>query len=188
MKKERLTPDKVRRDLCKVAAGRETVTAEWRLRYILPGLALAVLLGIFLRSVWIGLLILLFPVYHIVRWIMTAREGKAAWQALLGMVQRDDLAVSVETLSHISEETVYEPGVREQEYRIIKVFYFMSGASWRMPEVTHYTWSETHYLSCQGLDNTSLAGDSFYLISLQTDHDIAYIYNTKMFEFKNVSG
>ena len=46
----------------------------------------------------------------------------------------------------------------------------------------HYSWSKDFYLSSKGLENISMKGDEFYFVSLQSHHDIAYIYPCKNFE------
>lgn len=55
-----------------------------------------------------------------------------------------------------------------------------------IPLITHYTWSKDYYLSPDGVFNTSIEGDTFYLVIFTHDptQKIAMAYNTKLFEWK----
>ena len=47
-----------------------------------------------------------------------------------------------------------------------------------------YAWSRDMYISPQGLENTSLQGDEFYLVTRKGEAEVAYAYNKKFFEYK----
>lgn len=55
-----------------------------------------------------------------------------------------------------------------------------------IPIITHYEWSKDYYLSPDGMFNTSIEGDSFYLVIFTWDpsQKIAMIYNTKFFKLE----
>ena len=44
----------------------------------------------------------------------------------------------------------------------------------------YYSWSKTFRTG--SIEYTSVPGNEFYLIALQEDHEISFIYNTKMFQ------
>lgn len=158
---------------------------EWRFAYIVPITLLAVMLGILLGSVWIGLLIFSVAVYHIVVYIKEQKEYKAQKKQLKELFERGGISVSVDTLSHISRETIYEPRLRGRHSHSLKeitVFYFNSGDSWRMPlRSRHYGWSKTYFVSSKGLLNISIPGNKFYFVYLQGHYEISYIYPCEYF-------
>lgn len=188
MTKEKITLQAVKQDLTAFAIFLQSNKAEWRFAYIIPITLIAVIMGIVLGNVWIGALIFLPSVYHIVRYVIDYRDYKAKKSALLSVIDRGDVSVSIEKLSHIAKETIYEPHRHSKgshSMREITVYYFEGGASWRAPNFyKYYAWSKDFYISPTGLENISLCGDEFFYVSLQGYHDIAYIYPCKSFELE----
>ena len=186
MRKDRLTAENIKSDLLQVAKQRERIVSNWRLSFIVPLILLAIFLGWLLKSIWIGLLPFSIAAYHIVRWVISYRHEKDIERALKRAIERCDFSVSMVTLRSISEDIIYEPhlvGTHGHVTKTVKVFYFESDESWRVPSVwTHYPWSENYDMSTRGLENTSIVGDMFYYIRLQADYKIGYIYNTKLFD------
>ena len=182
MTKEKLDFNNVKKDLLKVLKLNASNTCDLGLTYIFPTLTVALAFGIFL-NIWIALLLALYPAYHIMRLVMDMRQKAAEKNALRNAIGRGDFSVSVEILSHISDETIYEPhsGYRHTHLtREVKYFNFESGARWRVPNgCRHYEWSKDYCMSTEGLDNTSTKGKPFYFITLKGNTDIAYIYNTQ---------
>ena len=194
MTKETLTLDKIALDLKRVAS------QNWLSRsgaiqiplFFIP--LLAVGLGFITQNLLIGFLIFLTFPPTLLYYIRERRAHKASMREIEELVARNDVSISVETLSHIAKEMVYAPhssGRHTHATRRVTFFYFMSGSSWRVPDLYHYSarrrqnrhyfWSETCSLSEEGLQNTSVQGDEFYHISLQSDHEISYIYPLKFF-------
>ena len=188
MKKDSLTLKNVQKDLLVVAGEQEYNVSDWRLSYIVPVTALALLLGFLLKNVWIGLAIFSVAAYHIVRLILESKDARAAQRLLREEIQRGAVAVSVETLDHIARETVYEPhshGRHKHTLKEVEFFYFRSGIRWRVPNVLrHYEWSREYSTTSQMLNLTAVEGNEFYVISLQSNHSVSYAYNTKFFELK----
>ena len=186
MTKEKLTLEAIRKDLMKVTAWKISNKAVWRFSYIIPFTLLAILVGILLRNPWIGILIFSIAAYHIVRYVIEYQEYKAQKRAVTETVERGDISISVEQLSHIAVETIYEPhqiGRRGRSTKTVKMFYFQSSANWRVPSFDrHYEWSKEFNISTNGLANISISGDDFYYVSLQKHHDIAYISPCKNFD------
>lgn len=188
MQKETVALHNIKQDLERVVKLSVLKKTEWRQSYYVPITALAILTGVFLKNVWIGLLIFSFAAYHIVLHIRESREYRVVKKEILGALERADISVSVEELDHIATEHIYEPhfafggGASRRHYKIARFFYFKSGRAWRIPGVAnHYKWSREYYVSNEGLMNISLQGDKFYFVSLQGHDDIAYIYPCKTF-------
>lgn len=186
MEREVIKAQNVREDLLKVVGDVMTDTADWRFTFIVPTAAIAIILAIILKNVWIGLAISVFPLYHVVRYAIDTANHIKATNEIEAAVARDEFSVSLEKLSHISTETIYEPhkGIsRPRMTKTVKFYYFKSGASWRVPQVEcHYEWSRELYQSSHGLENISLTDDEFYLVSLKMNPSITYAYPKKLFD------
>lgn len=185
MTKETLTLSNIVNDLRSIAFFNLSNVEEWRFSYIIPITLLAVIIGIILKSIWVGLLIFSAAAYHIVCYVMEYKSYKAKKKAIADILDRGDISICIEKLSHIAEETIYEPrthGRHSHVTKTITVFYFMSGGSWRLPNVRkYYEWSKDYFISSKGLENISISGDEFFRVSLRGYYDIAYIYPCKFF-------
>ena len=186
MKKEKLTLQNIAKDLEFVSKVQMTRIDDWRSAYIMPCSAAALICGIYFKSILIGLLFFSVAAYHLVKYIGEAKEHKAKKSKAIEIDERIDIAISVETFSHVAEETIYEPhshGRHHHDTKIVKFFRFEGGGEWRIPEVSkHYGWSKDYHVSTKGLENISLKGDKFFYVSLKEHYDIAYIYPCKFFE------
>jgi hypothetical protein len=190
MKKEALKLSNIKSDLDRMADFYMSNRMDVKLGYAIPIVFLAVIIGILTRRVWIGLIISLFSVFDILRFIQDVQAYRNTKQLIKATVERGDISISVETLDHIAEETIYEPyttGVRGEAHRrnwkTVRMFYFEGGGSWRVPDVNrHYAWSEDYYMSPMGLINSSTEGEKFFFVCLQGYYDIAYIYPCDRFE------
>ena len=186
MTKETLTMATIKSDLLKIISFQVSNKAEWRFSYIIPFTALAIFLGVFTKNVFIGIAVFCVTAYHILRFIIEYKDCKTKKAELLSELERIDISISTETLSHISNDFIYEPhkvGIRTKTRKKVTLFYFIGSSFWRVPLFKNlYEWSKEYCISSKGLENTSLKGDKFYLVSLQAHHDIAYIYPCKNFE------
>ena len=186
MKKETLTLESIKSDLIKIANYQMDNKSDWRFTYIIPITALAILLGVFTKSVFIGIAVFCVAAYHIVRFIIEYKEYRAKKSAILSVIERGEISISKETFSHVAREVVYEPhrvGKRSWATKTITLYHFDGGSSWRRPLFSkHYEWSKEYYISSNGLENISIKGDEFYFVSLQSHHDVSYIYPCKNFE------
>ena len=186
MKKEKLTLEAIKQDLMKTVGFQLSNKTAWRFSYIVPITLLAVMVGVLLKNVIVGLLIFSIAAYHIVRYVIEYRAYSQKKNAVILMIEREEISISNEILSHIATETIYEPhrvGRRALATKTITVYYFNGGSSWRLPSVDkHYDWSKDFYISSKGLENISISGDEFYFVSLQTNNEVAYIYPCKNFE------
>ena len=186
MKKETITLDAIKKDFMIVVNEQMANKSDWRFSYIIPSTLTAILIGALMKSVWISLLIFLPAIYHIAVYVSERKKLKAGKAGVLALIERGDISISTEELSHIANETIYEPHVtyrHRHHTKEIKRYYFSGGSSWRVPNIeTLYSWSKEFYLSPYGLSNISLDGDEFFFIRLKCDYDIAYIYPCKTFE------
>ena len=190
MTKERLTLEGIKKDLSKAASSQMRNKDDWRLSYIIPINMLAIMLGILLNSMLVGLLISSLSGYHIYRYVAETREYNKQKKALSEDLERGDISISTEILSHVAEETIYEPQsrywwgrLRHHMTKTITVFYFEGGASWRVIKTCkHYGWSREHYISTVGLKNIAVAGNEFFAVRLQKHPEVSYIYPCKLFE------
>ena len=184
MKKECLTLYNIQQDLECIAFEKISKLDDSHLSHIIPTIALTVLLGIFTKSLLIILALSSIAVYQIFRYVKEHREYMGKRNATLDILHKGDISISLEQLSHIAIETIYEPSPhRKSSTKEVKYYHFEGGRSWRdyFP-YEHYSWSVEYHLSPQGLENISLKGDEFYYISLRGRSDIAYIYPCKFFE------
>lgn len=186
MTKEKLTLDAIKLDLTKIADHQISCKSEWRFTYIIPITLLAILLGVLLQNLFVGVIISSVAVYHIVRYIIDYKKYKAKKMAILSVIERGEISISIEIFSYIVNKAVYEPhqvGKRSRMTKTVTVYHFGGGTSWRAPLYErYYEWSKDFYISPKGLENISIAGDEFFFVALQEYHDIAYIYPCKNFE------
>ena len=185
MKKETITLSNIQDDLALVARLQISNEGDGRLVFIIPLTLVAILGGIFLKSIWLPLPLLAVAAYHAARFVSEYRDYKANMQRITDGIQRGDVSISTERFSHAATETIIEPHQTLTKTKITSVatfFYFEAGRRWRVPKVDrHYKWSKEYYISTKGLENISLQGDEFFYVSLQGDLDIAYIYPCKNF-------
>lgn len=188
MKKEKILLSNIIQDLKIVADFQISNTADRRLVYIIPATLLSVILGFLSKNFWIALAIFTVAAYHIVRYAIEYKDYRAQKKSINDVLERGDVSVSVEQLNSISEELIYEPHRNLTNTKLARAttfYYFASGKSWRVPNVLkHYKWSMEYYVSTEGLKNISIEGDEFYFVSLQGNHNIAYIYPCKNFELE----
>ena len=185
MKKETISLSNIQNDLMIIANTQISNDADVRLVFIVPLTLLSVLLGIFLKNIWISLAILALAVYHTVRFVFEYRDYKAKKESICDVLERGDISISTERFSHVAAQTIVEPhnvGTRIKNTKTAVFFYFESGVGWRVPSMDkHYKWSKEYYVSTKGLENISIQGDEFFYVSLQGHFDIAYIYPCKNF-------
>ena len=185
MTKETITLEAIKQDLMITAVCQILNKEEWRFTYIIPITLISVLVWIYWQSLWISILVFSVAAYHIVCYAKERKEHNAKKRAIKALIERGEISISVEQLSHIADETIYEPhvsGRRARSLKTIKKYYFHSSASWREPDVMkHYRWSHDFCLSPKGLDNISISGDDFYFVSLQGSREVSYIYPCKFF-------
>lgn len=90
----------------------------------------------------------------------------------------------------ITDTLLYE---KQGEVRMTPTFYksrwvsymqFESSGRWELSG-RYYTWSTNYKMSESGICNTSLSGDTFYLVMQEKDRKIVMGYNTRFFDYKN---
>lgn len=186
MIKEKLTLDFIKQDLTKLTKWQMAVKDESRLwTNVIPLILFAITLGIVVH-VTVGIVVALFAVYNLVRYIPECWEISKQKKAVNAAVGRCDVSISRKTLSHIATQTIREPhyfGRRVYSTKEVTFFYFEGGSSWRLPGFDeYYEWSSEFHLSSSGLCNISVQGNEFYFVALQGEPDATYIYPCKFFE------
>ena len=196
MTKDVLTLENVKRDLLDLVNTQKYVKFEWRFSYIVPAVAVAVTFYTHFGTYVPAIFCIPFALYHLVKYILDTRQILARKAAVRKAIDRGDVSVTLEKLSHIARESIFEPHIagfgrfkRQKALKEAKFYHFDSGRCWRDPLFTldagkeyHYEWSRELKLSSGGLDVTSVKGNEFYFISLQASYDVAYIYPAKFFE------
>lgn len=191
MKKEKLKLANIKADLKRMADFYMSNRVDFRLTYIVPITMIAVLMAILTKRVWVGLLIFSLSSIELIRFVRDLKAHHNTMQMISAAIDRGDISISVETLSHIAREVIYEPhttvSYRNQGYgdetKTVAFFHFEGGGSWRVPSVeVHYSWSQDYYMSQSGLENSSTQGEQFFFVCLQGYYDIAYIYPCDRFE------
>lgn len=90
-----------------------------------------------------------------------------------------------DTLNGIHIEERY----KGRQYIQVYVLTFQSNGRYKVPDKDHYQWSKLYSMSPYGIYNTSLVGDTFYILRLKDasqkdapQYEILEVYNTKLFE------
>ena len=103
-----------------------------------------------------------------------------------------EFEVRKEPLISTYTEEVYEPhyhsyGVignrrhRRDNYKRVIFLCFATG-KWRVPD-DNYTWSKEMKMSGAGVENSSVPGDEFWVITVKGGGDVFAAYNTKLFKY-----
>lgn len=188
MKKEKITLDNIKEDL-EFFADLNMSRKPGTLVVLLLTLAfiLAFMAGMIVRSFLTGLLVMVIAsIYPTVRLILEKPKRKKMQNTVRSVSTRKDISISVEELSHVSEETASEPSWSGsgRKVKLNYVWHFTSGAEWVKPLYFSgfFPWSKEYSLGESGFITTSVAGNKFYYVSLQSDPDINFIYPCKFFE------
>ena len=188
MKKETLTDDIIRQDILVHEVKKAKTNDKKTLVWIGPISAAALVAG-YLVSWALGALIALLIIIPVVLYFKQEKEDE---EIVESVTSGGEFTICTDVPSHIGQETVYEPhyhhnniGRNKTHYTKAVTVYFFDNAKWRVPETDKlYAWSKEMYISPQGLDNTSLRGDEFYLVTRLGESEVAYAYNRKFFEYK----
>ena len=187
MQKQTLTLENILTDLRLVSSSNKERYLPITLSFSLLFALLAVLLFIHLPILPLpSIMLVAFSIICGVHYAKGRKQHRSDARALRAALDRAHLSVCVEAFSHAGEEVVVEPhscGRHMHATRLAQMVYFTSGIGWRLPLYVSrlYSWSKTHHLTFEGLQNISLAGDEFYYISLQGHPDISFVYPCKFF-------
>lgn len=103
-------------------------------------------------------------------------------------VHMEDYEVTIETVSHTEEESYKQTSGtlvgRQGETVTNYTLYFEGGKSWRIPEM-NYKWSAELQMSNFSVYNSTNRGDIFIVVSEKRSGNIAMVYPTKFFQYKN---
>lgn len=187
MKKEKITLDNIKEDLEYFAYLNMSKKAGVYVALLILAFILAFIAGMIVESFLTGLLVMVIAsVCPIVILIIEKSKRKKMQNTVRSVSTRKDISISVEELSHISEETASAPSWTGSHRRVKLnyVWHFTSGAEWVKPLYFSgfFLWSKEYSLGESGFITTSVAGNKFYYVSLQSDPDINFIYPCKFFE------
>ena len=191
MTKEILTDERIRQDVLgnevKKAKGNDKKTLVW----VMPITVAAILAGAYVH-VLLGVAVGLFAIIPIYLYFKQNREDS---DTIFEVEHGAEFIVEIDTLSHITTETIYEPhtvggfGRSHTQYSKTVTIFEFHNAKWRVPEAEKlYTWSKEMYISPKGLENTSLRGDKFYIVRRLGNAEVAYAYHTKFFTYNGKVG
>ena len=192
MTKETLTDEAIRYDVLGNEVKKAKTNDYKSLVWVAPIMVAALAVGYFVH-VLLGLLIglgAIVPIYFYFK------QNKADAGVIFQVEHDCEFVVEIDTLSHIDQETVYEPHVHhntlsagsDMHYtKTVTVLKFYN-AQWRVPETEKlYAWSKEMYISPQGLQNTALRGDKFYVVRRKGEAEVAFAYNMKFFTYRGDS-
>lgn len=187
MKKEKITLDNIKEDLEYFAYLNMSKKAGLYVALLILAFILAFIAGMIVRSFLTGLLVMVIAsIYPTVRLILEKSKRKKMQNTVRSVSTRKDISISVEELSHVSEETASRPSWSGsgRKVKLNYVWHFTSGAEWVKPLYLSgfFHWSKELSFGESGFITTSVAGDKFYYVSLQSDPNINFIYPCKFFE------
>lgn len=181
-KKEILTKDKIKLDLM-VLLKREQMQSIWILVLMPILLFLSVFLIINIRSYpWERIEYILYSILAIVGLIHSVVLLR---KVIIGKrrVKNAEFDVEEDTLvdSTLDARTSRSPNIDRH------LLQFARCGEYYIPYGTNYNWSKDYYMSDRGVFNTSLNGDSFYIVTYQKDkkRKPIIVYNTKLFELRD---
>ena len=182
VQKEKLTRDKIISDLLLSEVNSSSMKNKVHYVYIIPIALLAIGAAVVTGIVYIALFILIIPIYHVFLLYRFYTESKSRRMRIINA----DISIKTDVLERITTEQIYVSkyafGNTRHNIKTVTYFHF-SMRKWKVPDViTHYDWSENYYLSQEGLRNTSVEGNEFYLVSIRDEYEVGYAYNKKFFE------
>lgn len=182
MQKEIFTKENCQTDIIKRINDEIFVYAVHSVFWILTSLLLGFVIYLATHLSWLLVLIALLPIpYPVYKFIQLSQSKRKA--------QKCDFEVIEAELVRISEHEpknlflAYPPmrssGFFSDFYAL--ALYFSNCGRYIVPH-SNYTWSKTFDMSRDGIKNTSLLGDTFYVVILNGDP--IYAYNKRFFEYK----
>ena len=190
MKKELLTSVNIEKDI--IAFKKKPKNTRFSsLRILVAILLISLLVIIYAFSFihWIvGIASLLLPVIALTVFLPHIRAEKL----YKNTVSCGEYTIITDTLVNVGKETVVEQNRyqsllmgRRHDHLYIKdaEFLYFSSRKWQIPSKC-YEWSALYNMSREGISNTSINGDEFYLVILNDTQEICVAYNAKLFEYK----
>lgn len=172
-RKEQLTDEKILVDLRHRTRHHYSIKDD-KIGNILAILSLAPapIVGLFTKTAW-GLLALPLPlVYYAAEAIIDAKKAKA--------ITTSDFSVTTDKLSSVQNDYVK---TGPSDYLRCVICYFEGGAQWEA-SIVNYKWSKLYKMTRNGIYNTSLQGDTFYLVWDNRTKELVLAYNARLFAYK----
>ena len=177
-KKELLTANEIKQDiLAVIRETADTLLIDY-LAYFIILLLITVFSSFLYRWIWIAPLIC--AVFVLVLYFYKANRCTQEKTALANAAY----TVDVQKLDSIRTETQARRGAGLQKYSYEETeFLCFSVGEWRIPD-KNYQWSDLYGMSRQGIVNTAITGDEFYVIISAKTHEILCAYPCKFFTYQ----
>ena len=132
--------------------------------------------------------------FHIIGWSICALPSiflfilflktLVSARRLYRKIQTAGIEIVEDSLLRAYEDGEIRGSGRNRRYELFFVLDFRDHGKYRLPEHQHYTWSELYAMSHRGIYNTSIPGDTFYIVRVVGDRSCKpmQVYNTKLFE------
>lgn len=194
--KESLSVEKIELDLLarieRVYQGKSSYSLHDLLKYngrfaLIAGVLAAVCVGIKYYAVAILLIAVGIAILGIglIPILVSRRRAQNERQAKLQTVMRRQYRIVCDRLERVRHDaSTYLQMKSNQGSELLE---FARYGSYMIPCEPHYTWSKDYHMSAEGVFNTSIEGDKFYLVIIENDgrQTIAMIYNTKFFKLQD---
>lgn len=194
VQKDIIKRENIIEDMIKYENEYRSIYWEWRLAYIIPYLTFAIALislGIYLEkgtlffiAAGVCVLVAAFHIFQLVTKLLYSNK-------IIKAIKNCEFTVMIEKLSNISKETLYEPhygrvaGNSRVRTTSEATFLWFGPLKWRIfGSINHYAWSKEFYLSGEGVFNTSVEGNEFFVVTNNFNNQIGVVYNTKFFDWK----
>lgn len=178
MQKEKLTAEHIVADLDRYAERNFTAQDDRPFWGMMASATLAILCGILLRP-WVAIPFAVLAVGFLVWQLCIHRRYKKARKA----IRARGFTVSSAVLTGITEETAEEIGIVGKRHLVPARFLYFGGEKYRIYG-EHYPWSKDFHLSVNGMLNTSVIGDEFWVARDRETEEIGAVYNKKFFDYE----
>ena len=172
-KKDLLTDANIKSDLLKVEKNNFSGITVLYTTLIVALVLLAALLSIF--HLYIGMIAAVAPLCTLIVYLYKCRCTLMRRK----MIEHGGYTVTVEKLCNVLDEEDTERNIRMNRSGTAWYLYFPS-QKWYIPS-RNYLWSKRYHMSCEGVVNTSIVDDEFYVVLFNDTYDVGYAYPAKFF-------
>lgn len=185
MQKEILTPSNCKKDLAPQATEKFNpfLIAALSMLWLLCGVT-----GIFSFAMESGdgsgitmtVMLVVMGAVPLVLYITDVLTAPARAKKLAQKVALLEIEFIEDTLERAFEDVLH----RSKRVEVFYVLSFQNFGRYRVPAQQHYAWSELYSMSPDGIYNTSIIGDTFYIAIRKGDPKKTplWVYNAKLFE------
>ena len=175
-KKDLLTAEHIMSDLLSEEKDRFIDSATWIPVVTLPAGGVISIFGVILRSSLIGIFLAVVVLCMAGVWFGYYRRSRKRRK----MVADGNYTVTTEKLCNVMEDADRDDLLTRS--RCVWYLFFPS-MKWKIP-MFNFGWSERYHMSCEGVVNTSIIDDEFYVVLFNDTYEIGYAYPKKFFEWE----